>query len=179
MLTKFMMGKPTMLWDQYLDQALSSTRVRTHSTTGYSPFYLKYGRHPILPLDKNPPRLIEIEASSEETENRIKDLRHACLEANMRMYERAMASLKGREERVKLHNFNKNDYVLVRNEYTQKFQARWFGLYKIIDQMPLGTYQLADPHRRPLCNLINGQRLVKAHVVGDPKDLWTSSALRN
>ena len=52
-LTKYLLGKPTKLWDQYLDQALFACRVRTHSTTQTSPFYLVYGKHPRLLGDDN------------------------------------------------------------------------------------------------------------------------------
>ena len=31
-------------WDQYVDATLFAYRTKTHKTTGYSPFYLIYGR---------------------------------------------------------------------------------------------------------------------------------------
>ena len=40
MITKYLLGKPTKLWDLYLDQALFACRVRTHATTKTSPYYL-------------------------------------------------------------------------------------------------------------------------------------------
>lgn len=43
MLTKYLIGKSRKLWDRYLDQALFAARIRTHTTTRYSPFYLVYG----------------------------------------------------------------------------------------------------------------------------------------
>src|SRR5437667_10601805 len=46
MLGKLLLGKPTDLWDLYLDQALFACRVRTNATTKASPFYLVYGRQP-------------------------------------------------------------------------------------------------------------------------------------
>src|SRR5438046_10062096 len=53
MLTKYLLGKPTKLWDLYLDQALFACRVHTHSTTETSPYYLVYGKHPRLVSDEN------------------------------------------------------------------------------------------------------------------------------
>ena len=53
MLGKLLLGKPTNLWDLYLDQALFACRVRTNSTTKESPFYLVYGQHPHLFGDVN------------------------------------------------------------------------------------------------------------------------------
>ncbi|KAH9248029.1 hypothetical protein BASA81_014315 [Batrachochytrium salamandrivorans] len=41
-------------WDEYLPQVLLAIRTRTHSVTGYSPFYLLFGTHPRLPTTKHP-----------------------------------------------------------------------------------------------------------------------------
>ena len=38
-------------WDDFVNVALWASRVRVHSTTGFSPFYLAYGREPRLPGD--------------------------------------------------------------------------------------------------------------------------------
>jgi transposase InsO family protein len=45
---KYLVGKPRKMWDLYLDNALYHARVRTHSTTEQSPFYMLYGVHPRL-----------------------------------------------------------------------------------------------------------------------------------
>ena len=45
------MGKPTRVWDLYLTQAIVAARIREHTTTGLSPFYLVYSVHPRLPND--------------------------------------------------------------------------------------------------------------------------------
>ncbi|KAH9262985.1 hypothetical protein BASA83_013704 [Batrachochytrium salamandrivorans] len=59
-------------WDEYLPQVLLAIRTRTHSVTGYSPFYLLFGTHPRLPNDETPPRsslmpLDEIERMEENS----------------------------------------------------------------------------------------------------------------
>jgi hypothetical protein len=43
---------------------------------------------------------------------------------------------------------------------------------------PLGTYQLLDPHGKPLVNLINGQRLIRANIMGNVDKLWTSPFMK-
>ena len=53
MLGKMLLNKPTKLWDLYLDQALFACRIRTHTTTKTSPFYLLYDGHPHLLGDYN------------------------------------------------------------------------------------------------------------------------------
>ncbi|KAJ1767290.1 hypothetical protein LPJ54_005140, partial [Coemansia sp. RSA 1824] len=44
-------------WDEYLGTALWATRVRTHSTTGYSPFYMVHSREPRLADNPEPPAI--------------------------------------------------------------------------------------------------------------------------
>src|SRR5947207_14574730 len=48
-------------WDQYVDATLFAYRTKTHKTTGYSPFYLIYGRQTTLP--------VELKIPSGRTEN--------------------------------------------------------------------------------------------------------------
>ena len=38
-------------WDDFVDTALFAARIRTHRVTGKSPFYLTYGREPVIPDD--------------------------------------------------------------------------------------------------------------------------------
>lgn len=56
MLTKYLMGKPTRLWDKYLPRALFAARVREHAVHGSSPWYLVYGQSPRTFGDKEPIR---------------------------------------------------------------------------------------------------------------------------
>ena len=58
MLTKYLVGKSHQMWDQYIDQALFTIQIRTHSTTRQSPFYLLYRHKPCLPTDDNGPELL-------------------------------------------------------------------------------------------------------------------------
>ena len=53
MLGKLLLNKPMKLWDLSLDQSVFPCRIRTHSTTKTSPFYLIYGRQPHLLGDMN------------------------------------------------------------------------------------------------------------------------------
>ena len=38
-------------WDQYLAAMLFAYRTKEHKTTGYTPFYLMYGRKAVLPVE--------------------------------------------------------------------------------------------------------------------------------
>jgi hypothetical protein len=181
MLTKYLANKPTMLWDLYLPQALFACRVRVHATTKRSPFFLLYGVHPRLPSDENPPRPLEIEITTEDHEKRIAQLHHARIEANELLLKRAIYAQKVRSDLVKPEHsgFKPGQWVLVRQEGPEKFQAKWYGPYYVVNSHPLGTYKIRDPQGNILRHLINGQRLFHANGGNiDPVQLWSSPTMQ-
>ena len=67
----------------------------------------------------------------------------------------------------------------MRAEERNKFEGRWFGPYRVVKTMPLGTYRLADPKGNKLRTLINSQRLIPARLRGDRVEtLWNSSKIQ-
>jgi transposase InsO family protein len=179
-LTKMLVNQPTILWDQYLMQATFSIRIRIHSSKGKSPYSLLFGRDPRLPSDNNELRpLAHYGDQMQANLDRIEQMQHARMVANKKLVEKAIKARQLREDSVKLAGFKNGDWVLVRAENRQKFEGRWFGPYKVIEANVLGTYRLQDPSEMVVKTLINGQRLVPAHVQGeDIKGLWNSSKIQ-
>ena len=178
-LTRLLTNQPTILWDQYLPQALFAARIRIHVTTKKSPYYLLFGCQPRLPTDDNDPRQLDISEDWETTLQRIEVLQHARMQANRRLIDRAIAAGKVRKELVKESSLSIDQWVLVRAEERNKFEGRWFGPYRVVKTMPLGTYRLADPKGNELRTLINGQRLIPARLRGDRVEtLWNSSKIQ-
>ncbi|KAG2190402.1 hypothetical protein INT47_001388, partial [Mucor saturninus] len=54
MITKYVKGE-VHSWDEFVDTALFSCRIRKHATTGLSPFFMTYGVDPVLPGDSKRP----------------------------------------------------------------------------------------------------------------------------
>ena len=54
-------------WDLHIPSVLFAYRTTRHSTTKYTPFYLNYGRNPVLPLD------IDNKESPEDNEVNLED----------------------------------------------------------------------------------------------------------
>ncbi|KAJ5082230.1 hypothetical protein N7532_011273 [Penicillium argentinense] len=173
MLTKYLMGKPTRLWDEYLPQALFAARVHEHSVLGVSPYYLVYGEHPRIPSDENS-EWDDSVGPFQDWEDRVRLINHARSKANELLLNRAIKTQRIRDEAVTKTSFKPGQWVLLRNEYRQKLDCRWYGPYQILKAHPLGTYALAEPGGRVLRNLINGARLIEAQV-DNPDRLWTSS----
>jgi hypothetical protein len=174
MLGKLLLNKPTKLWDMYLDQAVFACRIRTHTTTKTSPFYLLYGRQPHLLGDPN--IALPSNATAAGYEERLKLVQSARQEAAMATYKRAFKDKAARDQVVSQHKLDEGEWVLVRHENPQKFECKWFGPYQIVQKMLLGTYRLQDPNGRELASLIHGNRLVKAniHTADELRDLWSS-----
>src|SRR4030095_17012742 len=160
------------LWDLYVDQAIFACRIRTHTTTKTSPFFLLYGRQPHLLGDVN--MTLPIDADTALDDERLKILESACKEAAFATYERAMKDKDARDDLVKPHALEEGEWVLVRHENPQKFEAKWFGPYQIVEKKLLGTYRLQDPNGHELDALIHGNRLIKANVstADELRDLW-------
>jgi hypothetical protein len=174
MLGKMLLNKPTKLWDLYLDQALFACRIRTHTTTKTSPFYLLYGQHPHLLGDYN--ATLPQDAESRVPEERLKLVQSARMEAAMATHERALKDKTTRDQLVKPHKLREGDWVLVRHENPQKFEAKWFGPYQVVQRMLLGTYRLQDPNGRELAALVHGNRLIQANIrtAEELRELWAS-----
>jgi hypothetical protein len=174
MLGKLLLNKPTKLWDLYLNQAVFACRIRTHTTTKTSPFYLLYGRHPHLLGDTN--ITLPSDANVAPHEERFKLLQSARKEAAIATYDRAFKDKNARDELVQPHKFQEGQWVLVRHENPQKFESKWFGPYQVVQKMLLGTYRLQDPNGRELAALVHGNRLIEATVrtADELKELWAS-----
>ena len=68
-------------------------------------------------------------------------------------------------------------WVLIHYEDKHKFESKWYEPYKVLSYHSLGTYWLKDSDDNVLVNLINGQRLIKAHIIlnANSKDFWALS----
>jgi hypothetical protein len=179
MLGKLLLGKPTKLWDLYIDQALFACRVRTNATTKTSPFYLVYGQQPHLFGDDN--TALPADATVEDHEERFKLLQSARQEAATASYERAFKDKNVRDDIVTPHKLEEGEWVLVRHENPHKFESKWFGPYQIVQKMLLGTYRLQDPTGRELAALVHGNRLIKATITtaDELKNLWASPSAKD
>ena len=180
MLGKFLFDKSIKLWDLYLDQALFACRIRTHTTTKTSPFYLLYGKQPHLLGDIN--TALPTDTTPIAHDERLRLVQSARIEAARAMYERALQNKKYRDDIVKPHTLEIGTWVLVRHEGSQKFEAKWYGPYQIIDKTLLGTYCLQDPNGRQLATLVHGNHLIDAKIndsIEKLEKLWASPRLKD
>ncbi|ORX59502.1 hypothetical protein DM01DRAFT_1332977, partial [Hesseltinella vesiculosa] len=122
-------------WDLYLDSALWALRIRKHATVGYSPFYLVYGREPVLPGDALRPYTeapLDKDQVARWTADELEALGHARGAAEHRSKTRFQQDAE-RWNTVANHViFNVGDYVLQRVEQKHSgLEPQWEGPYRV------------------------------------------------
>lgn len=176
MLRKYVLGDIT-IWDQYVNPALWASRVRVHSTTGYSPFYLTYGREPHLPGDPLVPFV-----SYECLNNRTAIAYHTSRELTALGQHRAAAEarLKVRSEEDKLRwdaamnqiEYEVGDLVMLTHEDKFGLEPTFKGPYVVTEVFEeFGTCRLETVAGQKLDALVHKDRL--KHAKGDkPEQAW-------
>jgi len=121
------------------------------------------------------------DALAADNETRIQSVYTTRQEATQATYERALQAKELQDEVVKEHELSEGEWVLVRHEAPQKFEAKWFGPYQITQRMALGTYRLQDPRGKELQALVHGNRFLKAHVSTHEalEKLWAFPAMKD
>jgi transposase InsO family protein len=148
-------------WDEFLPQTIFAIRVRTHSVTQKSPFYLLYGVEPRIPGDTEPPRESMAAWTAEtlndfETRN-LETLERARGIAYMRSVKQA-DEMKKRFQHVENSSdyyFKINDWVKLKRHDSKKLEFSWKGPYFVVDVGFPGTYWLMDPNGRRLDATVN------------------------
>lgn len=116
-------------WPEHLQELVFAYNCTTHSTTGFTPFFLMHGRHPQLPIDA----LLSLDNDTESSEIQTYVTTHA--DRLKEAYELASRRLKEqaeeREKRIKVNaseHLSPGSVVLVRNRGVvgrNKIQDSW------------------------------------------------------
>ena len=143
-LTALCAGKPHT-WEQHLPTALFAQRIAVSQVTGFSPFYLMFGRQPRCPLDLlDPlpsPHLFESDVVRDMSipwrealkAARASAARHLCQE--QQLYGRPLTT------------FAEGDLVWLytpKSKLGSKFDIWWTGPWKILKQTTPVTYTIGD-----------------------------------
>ncbi len=156
-------------WDEYLAQTIFALRVRTHSVTKFSPFYLLYGVNPRLPGDTEPPRQTMVplddlerrEARLDFTARELEELgqsRAAGYHRSLLQAERIRKSLNLPEDSPS-HFFEPGDMVKLKHFSKTKFEFKWRGPYHVVKLAHPGTYWIMDSTGKWLDSTINQRDL--------------------
>lgn len=154
-------------WDEFLPQLVFALRVRPHSVTKSSPFYLAFGLEPRLPLDTTPPRstmvpLDELEQMELRSELNARDFealghaRRAAVERSLLQAEKMAKKNPPDEEAFK---FDVGDWVKLKIKQRTKYERHWAGPFMVVKLAHAGTYYLMTFRGSWLDNPVNQERL--------------------
>jgi transposase InsO family protein len=143
-------------WGEYVPYAVMAYRATSHCSTGYSPYYLVYGREMRLPIEEDwKPRLRNKSAEGSEYEALVRVLAERLHEAKKVAGQQSKQShdiaKRFDDRKTKLEQFRKGDFVYVHDPIykhgkARKFSYQYKGLYEIKEKISPLIYKvrLAD-----------------------------------
>jgi hypothetical protein len=159
-------------WDEFLPFVMFQYRMAFHSSTGFSPFMMMFGREPRLPIDS----LLEetnIEYPDEDTY--VTQLREKLKETTERAkqyIDRAQAHQKKYYD-MKHRNapiFQENDQVMKFVPVGGKLDSCWNGPYTIHKRTGEHTYLLRTQGSEPVYFVANARHLKNYYTSSIPTD---------
>jgi transposase InsO family protein len=149
-------------WHKQIDLASFADRITVSSVTGYSPYYLLHGTHPLLPFDLAEATFMIEGFQSDLSTSDLLALRIRQLERHQEDIDRAAEVLKQARFKSKLQfeqrfrrrlqkrNYEPGELVLVRNSRLEmtiakfKTDPRYIGPYEVVRRTKRGTYVLRE-----------------------------------
>ncbi|KAG2195271.1 hypothetical protein INT47_005046 [Mucor saturninus] len=156
-------------WDDFVQAALWACRIRVHSTTGFSPFYLTYGREPRLPGDVLQPYIdkttfADPRTVADFTSRELTDLGQHRAAAEFRLKAMGEKDKQRWDSAIKKLSFEPGDMVLLTHEGRYGLEPRFKGPFIVVESFPdYGTYKLQTLAGEPLKSLVHVDRLRPAH----------------
>jgi hypothetical protein len=177
-------------WDEFLNQALFSIRVRTHSVTKFTPFYLLYGIDPRLPMDPRPPPATMADLDNLEldelrnniTIRELEELGQHRSAAYFRSLQQVDKMTKNNQEESSsnTHYFEEGDMVKLKHHDKKKFEFKWKGPYHIVRLGHPGTYWIMSPRGDVLDSPVNQRDLAPwLAVTEDNEDYFYDGTTRD
>lgn len=149
-------------WPKHVELAAFADRITVSSVTGYSPYYLLHGTHPLLPFDLvEATFMVEGFQSGISTEEllalRIRQLQRHPEDLNKAANALKQARFRSKQQfekrywhKLQRNIYNEGQLVLIRNSRLEatvakfKTEPRYLGPYEVIRRTKRGTYILKE-----------------------------------
>jgi hypothetical protein len=155
-------------WDEYISSVLFAYRTMKHKSTGYSPFYLMYGRQAKLPVELKVETICDSERDMEEAIlDRVATIHKMEIDQQdvLINIEQGQQKAKDRHDDQRVAQRLKiSDKVLVertwkRKDMSAKLENQWMGPYYIHDVIGYNNYKLRSMDGQLIKGTIHGNRL--------------------
>ena len=136
-------------WDKWIPYIEFAYNTRVHSTTGYAPYELVFGKKPnifkgLSDTDLSPNEENELLVRSEQLRNLIENIRPKAIDNNKLAKERQRRN-QDKTQNVTLETLPKDSWVMIKNEkIKRKLDSRYQGRYQVIGQDDKMNYILKD-----------------------------------
>lgn len=166
-------------WPNMLSAAVYADRITTRRATGYSPFYLLHGTHPLLPCDLAEatfmvkdfvPGMSKVDLLASRIRQLIKlpeDVARAASILKKSRFRSKEGFEKKFERRMVQSEYQPGSLVLLRNNSVEdsvsierKVVNRYMGPYEVVRKTRGGSYALAEMDGTPLRSSVAAFRLI-------------------
>jgi len=150
-------------WDKMIAPTVFAYRSKIQESVKIEPFYLVYGRKPVLPMDREEKKISLIERIWEIVE-KIPKIRYQAKEEIEKSQRRQKEYHDKRYKRKE--EFEIGDKVLYynaakENQWSGKLEEKWKGPYYIHEVMLKGSYKIKEMDGRIFKTPVNGELLKK------------------
>ena len=140
-------------WEDHLRPLCMAYNSSVQATTGYSPFYLMFGRQPRMPIDimyGDPPSTEEPETTQAFAQKLKFRLQHAYGRVRSEMGSRLDRQKELYDRRVHGNPYNKDDLVWLHSKAIprgvgRKLHRQWTGPFRILKKLSDAVYRLQNP----------------------------------
>jgi hypothetical protein len=152
-------------WDQHLAMVLFACNSADQESTGYSPFYLNYGQHPLTPLSMSVPTS-DTPRSAADFARRMHDLLQQA-RTNVKAAQERQARYDNRHRRA--YQFHVGDRVLLQGSFvknlrsqrgviagaTAKLQLLNWGPFRVLEVVSPNAVRLEFPEQWAVHSVVN------------------------
>ena len=155
-------------WDEFVEATLFAYRTKKHATTGFTPFYLMYGRQATLPIDlkipgkedlndTNNPFMTRLYHLIEQLENDRQEVVNRVTQEQQKQKHRH--DKKGVSEKLKIGDKVLVERTWLKTNFSAKLENKWIGPYFIHEVLKDNVYKLRTLDGHLVKNVVHGNRL--------------------